>query len=724
MSDAPLQRTPSQTDRKNMPPSVNRSTRTPGHIADVQQMFHSARASLRLDMAFAASPTGSIGSRLPSDKTTIPGSPSSIAQGSEKTPVKDWRYSLAPQLVAASDLDVREPVPEGSPMLPGLLCIEDDGAAEPALEHLSSGFNSPVEALPANSDALAIAEIDDGSENIDEFHDAIHRVARQTELDRTMTELKVCSDDENGDVVIDDWRIASHLKTTSAETSSVSQPSESDEKEIFLSEPAEAAAQSAKTKRSLLRRLFPRKAHGSSPISDIQSASSNETASHHSPCPDPSLHKLISMGTCPDPIAHLRLTPPNLFNGPMISITPEAALTLVQHTPSPTEGSLLPPAPPFHRASSTGSPMPFARPHTVKSSPGPIHDAYRQSCYGPRPPPHARSQLPFRPQTRNGYPDMASEHFQPGWYYAQEPSLQPANRLNPMPYSFSTAAAKVVGQSAAPDSRIRDSYRTDTLTPLAKPPSRFRKTGMGALASAHGVSKYYDPPDRMNSRTTRPGTSLSHRTRDTVQFRSSPPRAPENMAFAHQKRRRPRELEDEHFDLHEDGIGQNAGFAGSGEPIRVEERTRAAVRLSLYGPKTPEALQGEREGLKEISPNVTSWRKGMRQPKKKRRPSYWDGDLEHVRESPARRQEQVRSLQPGAERHVMTSPAKEDVESMRVSVRDSVMQENVGVEGEHPNGELEEAGGADEEMQVGEGEVSGKVDEMEVERESEMDVEV
>ena len=322
---------------------------------------------------------------------------------------------------------------------------------------------------------------------------------------------------------------------------------------------------------------------------------------------------------------------------------------------------------------------------------------------------------------------MESEHFQPGWYYAQEPA-QPAERLNPMTYSFSTAAAKVEGQSAAPDSRIRDSYRTDTLTPLAKPPSRYRKTGMGALASAHGVGKYYDGPDRMNSRATRPGTSRSHRARHNVQFRSSPPRAPEYMVPTHQKRRRPRELEDEHFDIHEDQSGQAkimrqaARLSASEERIEVDENTRAAVRMSLYGPETPEALQGEREGLRAISPNVTSWRKGMRQPKKKRRPSYWDGDLKQVRESPAGRQEQVRSLQPGAERQVMTSPAKEDVESMRVSVRDSVMQESLGTDVENLEPQPEDQDIQEEEdvlladeEELNEEEASERVDEMEVE---------
>ena len=718
MADAPHQRTPSNTSRKRMPPPVNRSTVTPGHVTQVQRMLQSAKESLRFDMAFAASPTGSIGSRLPLDRNTPSHSPANPALGAEYSSVRDWRYSLAPQLLAASDVDVREPVPDGSPTLPDIRGDEGSANAEPALEPLSSGFNSPVERVTAGTDIDANEEHHVEVDDNDGLEDALQPAASETELAKSMTRMQVCSGDNNVEMALDESPIISHLKRVSGGAPSITQLCESDDKEIFMSEPAEAAAQSAKVKRGLLRRLFPRQDHESSPILESQSASPSEIASIHSPCPEPSLHRLISLGTCPDPTAHLRKTPPNLLNAPMISITPEAASALAQHTPGTMEGTLLPPAPPFHRASSTGSPMPFVRPHTARSSPGPMYGPYRQSHSGARPPPHARPHPNYRPQTHNGLPEVASEHFQPGWYYAKEPA-QPAEGFNQMTYSFSTAAAKVEGQSTAPDSMIRDSYRTDTLTPLAKPLGRYRKTGMGALASAHGVGKYYDGPDRMNSRATRPGTSRSYRARSNVQFRSSPPREPEYMVPTHQKRRRPRELEDEHFDIHEDraseaeAVRQARRMLASREPIEVDEDTQAAVRLSLYGAMTPEALQGEREGLKEISPNVTSWRKGMRQPKK-RRPSYWDGDLKQVRESPAWRQKQVKSLQPGAERQVMTSPAKEDVESMRVSVRDSVMQENGDVDLEDMQPKVEEED-VEKELVLREGRESEKVDEMEVE---------
>jgi hypothetical protein len=687
-SDLP-RRTPSNTSRKRMLHSANRSTVTPGHVTQMQKLFQSAKASLRLDMAFAASPTGSIESRLPTDKITPAHSPTDAGQEDKETPVKDWRYSLAPQLLAASDMDVREPVPEGSPTLPGPLELRDDCNTDPALEPLSSGFNSP-DGQPAGSSPnfLSITEVTEQPEGPDKDNrgrdEVLSPLACDAELERTMTELKVCSDDEDDDMGPNESPIVSHLKRMSAETSLADSSSKRESKKLFLSEPAEAAAESAKAKRSLLRSLFPRKDHrlSPSPVSESASLTRDQQLPASSPCPDPTLHRLMSMGVCPDPLAHLRSSTPNTLSTPMISMSPEEALSLTQNTPSPVEGASLPPVLPFHRASATGSPMPFVRQQTSISSPEP-HNMY-QCLSGPQPS-HAWIQRSSRHQTQNGYLGMASEHFQPGWYYAREPA-QPARRLNPMTYSFSTAAAKVGGQSAAPDSRIRDSYRTDTLTPLAKPPSRFRKTGIGALANNRGVSKYYDGPEGMDSRVTRPGTSRSNRARNDVQFRSSPPRVPENMVHAHQKRRRPRELEDDQFDIHEDGPEEAMGvrhitrLEEGEELLEVDQDTTAAVRMSLYGPETPEALQGAREGIRELSPNVTPWRKGMRQPRKKRRPSYWDGDLKQVRDSPAAKQ--AHTIHPGAERQVMTSPAKEDIESMTgqeglVSVRSEEAADNV-----------------------------------------------
>jgi hypothetical protein len=503
------------------------------------------------------------------------------------------------------------------------------------------------------------------SEARDASKEAACRIG-DAELEKTMTQLKVCSDDENVDMELEESPIIRHLKRMSAEITSPAKRSDIGDPEIFLSEPAEAAAESAKAKRGLLRRLFPRKEHRHSlKIEDATPLSKIEMMDK-TPCPDPTLHKLMSMGVCPDPGAHLRFTPPNMPDSPMVALTPEVAMNLFRNSPSPLDASLRAPDPPFRRTSATGSPMPFIRPHTATaaSSPGPYYEHTGMSSYGP-PPPGRPSR---RPGTRNGPPAMASEHFQPGWYYAREPN-RPTEGVNSTVYSFSTAAAKLDGQSAAPDSRIRDSYRTDTLTPLAKVPSRFRKTGLGALAGPQAAGRLYDEPERQQSRHGRPHTSRSHRAGD-IQFRSSPPRPPQRMVSANQKRRRGRESDDERIDVYEDVRPASGPRLEEGEePIEVDEDTRAAVRMSLYGSE-PESNRGGRQGMHEVSPNVTTWRKGMRQPRKKRRPSYWDGDLKQIRDSPAGRQ--VHSIQPGAERFVMTSPAKEDVESVRVSVREDI----------------------------------------------------
>jgi hypothetical protein len=85
------------------------------------------------------------------------------------------------------------------------------------------------------------------------------------------------------------------------------------------------------------------------------------------------------------------------------------------------------------------------------------------------------------------------------------------------------------------------------------------------------------------------------------------------------------------------------------EVIEVDEETRAAVRMSLYGGAAPESASDIGREMKELSPNVMPWRKGTRLPgsRKKRRPSYWDGDLEPIVRSPAARR-------------VLSSPIKKD----------------------------------------------------------------
>jgi hypothetical protein len=89
------------------------------------------------------------------------------------------------------------------------------------------------------------------------------------------------------------------------------------------------------------------------------------------------------------------------------------------------------------------------------------------------------------------------------------------------------------------------------------------------------------------------------------------------------------------------------------EVMELDEETRAAVRMSIYG-----APSSAEPSLRQLSPNVVPCRKGTVPPgpRKKRRPSYWDGDLEQVVQSPAAR-------------HVVSSPIKkDDVQSMQAEV--------------------------------------------------------
>lgn len=72
-------------------------------------------------------------------------------------------------------------------------------------------------------------------------------------------------------------------------------------------------------------------------------------------------------------------------------------------------------------------------------------------------------------------------------------------------------AVKSISRSAAPDMLIRDSYRTDTLIPLARPIGKYRKTGITALPSSRGVSKCYgDAEGRTSCHSARTGGSCDH----------------------------------------------------------------------------------------------------------------------------------------------------------------------------------------------------------------------
>jgi hypothetical protein len=680
--------TPSNTGRRRAPLSAHADV-TPGHVAQMQRLFQSAKASLRMDMAFAASPNGSIGSRLPpTTEQRLDGGASGVDAEADINRV--WRYSTAPGILLGSDRDVREPVPEASPVLPPLRSSD----AEPSInaEPISSGFNSPVvdftQGVKNDADVYGSSPPAKTGTPEDQRLDG----PSVSELQGKMTGLNFA---EVGliDAPMEESPTVAHVKRLSAAdvplpaSRPMSAEVEDDtflhtvqalegdtDEEIFLSEPAKAAAESAKAKRGILRSLFFR-----------HSAKETHQEPRTTPGSPPNTHvttervetpELFSRKDCPDPTAHL--TPQMLTHPhPHLLDTPDAAIMLAQGSHGSGEAFHMgdnhkfpPPTQPYQRATATGSPMPFTRAKSPPTSPPYPFPPSKAGRTGPRPfsPP-----FPHKDLQRSDYPQLNSEHFQPGWYYTRGEPAGPSSRLNPMTYSFSTAAAKTFGQSAAPDSRIRDSYRTDTLTPLAKPPSRYRKTGIAAMASTRGVGKYYGGNVAGgNAQATGTGTKRSQR-RSGVQFRSSPPLQTAEMVPGINKRRRPKD-EDELHVMRDDS-----------QIMELDDDTRAAIRMSLFGTETPEMMHA-RETLRELSPNVSTTRKDRRQ-RKKRRPSYWDGDLKEVQHSPAARNNEGKvdmsairgSVREGAERIVLTSPPKDGVESLKSQHLEIEGKENISV---------------------------------------------
>ena len=642
----------------------------PGHVAQMQKLFQTAKASLRLDVRFAASPVGSIDSRLPDleDKSnggrSISTSPKEPSPSASDTPSR-WRYSTAPRVLAEFDIDVREPIPEGSPQLPDLMSISVDQSKVLVAEPLSSGFTSPtakvqldsyseeMKSSPLHIETRATDTATDDSTDLSLLHAAQSAPAEDTieALHQPLADLKVSSDNEMDMDSLDDSPITTHLKKRSSDASKSHSWSPVDARSsITLSETAKAAAASARVKRGMLTDLFPKPpTHKSSSACGISSEPPNcskPSKSRPNACPDPALHERTPIIVCPEPALHFRAYTPNLQHG----VIPEHHSHIYPGGPGGMRGY------PGHynRATATGSPMPFK----VKSSATLPNDMRRQSHESLRHTSHMHHVRSYRQPhdlATRPHTSSANEHFQPGWYYAnQDPRLS-----KPGMYSFSTAAAMSVGQDPAPDSMIRDSYRTDTLTPLARPPSRFRKNGIIALANSRGVGKYYGGSIYDQRAPFRQKHSSGYRGPDAVRFRSSPPGSPSDCGHSGQPRKRTRDSANQPIEILEDNedegeekMDPKSQLEEGDEVIQVDEETRAAVRMSLFGTSSAGS------SMKELSANVMTFRRGAPDAgsRKKRRPSYWDGDLKEIMRSPAAR-------------HVVSSPTrKDDVRSQQAEV--------------------------------------------------------
>ena len=659
----------SNPDQKGNPSPITRSIAMPGHVAQMHKLFQTAKASFRLDVRFAASPVGSIDSRLPgSGEDCSNGRQSASTPFTEsrsqtsKSPPKDWRYSTAPRFLAEFEMDVREPFPDGSPQLPDLSTVSRGQTNTTMAEPLSSGFTTPVtegtfgspptesRSSPPCDDETTSNLVKDDSLDIVLEDAAASEVLTTADLHQPLKNLSMNSDHEIREDIMDDSPIAIHLKKRPAIVEKpfpIPQPDSTDT--ISLSESAHAAAASAKIKRRMLTDLFLKSPTNKPSPESTTSLLSGASASHyskavHSNCPDPSLHQRGPAVLCPDPTLH--------FKAPRSDYHDSGSPSHHHHMPQPF---IRGPAGLHNRATDTGSPMPLLKVRASTDSP---RDLRRQSHETMRTTPHMHHPRAYHQQPdpmNRPRPPTVDEHFQPGWYYANGTS-QAQTGHGPMLYSFSTAAAKVIGHDPAPDSRIRDSYRTDTLTPLAKPPSRFRKNGILALANSRGVGKYY------GGQVYHPRTHNRHmhfnetRSPDDVRFRSSPPRSFNDSVGTVQTRKRARDTDTRRMEIFDDQaireedefeIDPKLKLEEGEEVIEVDEETRAAVRMSLYG--TPSAGSS----MKELSPNVMAWRTGTKPSalgsRKKRRPSYWDDNLDEIVRSPAAR-------------HVVSSPVKKELD--------------------------------------------------------------
>lgn len=573
--------------------------------------------------------------------TDIPDKINEAVEDEDHNPPTTWRYSTAPRLLATTSIDVREPLPSPTlPKMPSATCSVNDTSAEP----VSSGFTSPVMELMQREiieDEYVLPPLPPssppGSPSVYQEAGADYiQSATAADIEQPFTEMRVFCEDEESNVGMEDSPTVKCVKRRSSGAQTDAPGSELQDDEIYMSETAEAAAESAKAKRRLLRTsLMSTGTYDIDPIR-VRAAFTGWEDSARVPCPDPAIHRVSQTTYCPNPLAHPRSLTPTTFAP--IAREHEASPEIFRYPADMDVGYQVGPNPhfPLQRTSATGSPMPFARGRArPTSSDISMSRARHPLHFGTMP---AGRSEPFYDSVTDL--SLSSDHFQPGWYHR----VNSAKIDNHPLYSFSTAASKIVGCDQAPDSRIRDSYKTDTLTALALPPNRYRKNGIGAATNARSVNRFYSrPPSRQSYRP--PSTGLRPTSRrlagfgEDVRFRSSPPQSLRHQ-YSGQNVKDKFADNTNNFTIAEDGTAGNTGpsFGQSDSSTEVDKQSRTARRLSVLGTSAPKILTEAGERLRELSPNVEILRKGEEgysRSNRTRRPSYWDNDLQEVRESPA-----------------------------------------------------------------------------------------
>jgi hypothetical protein len=496
-----------------------RSVATPGHISQMQRIFQDAKASLKLDAAIANAPAGSMASKLSGTGTSceITSTRTRHTTGSAAT---GGKHSTAPQGPAEADLGAGDSFPAGSPRLPCHDLTQLRHWQTFPREPISSGFTSPV--APGDGDVamegdspLPPAPGPTPSKGGRSTVSLLQRSNRcqvpvsniaSTELDQPMTKMHVSHNDVWPNGTPQDSPNARRGRRRCSKTVKIQESDAHDvvdfdidgsdgHRDIVLSTPVRAAAESAKLKRELLGYGV----RAASNTEDVGPQSVN--VSQVLPSCTPTIHFL---GVHGEQIA----LPPNLAYGSM--------------TPNPYQQIQLPPVPETRRNDSTNSPFPILEVEPTQPRNGISPQQQWRGYYSPAPrelfasppqqprtsPPYHQQKSISRPSRQYHTASPSPQHhpfFEPTATFNRFPPSIPSSQqnlvcshcppLSPLPdnarcpqapdtprHSFSTAAAAQSRSSPTPDSRIRDTYGTDTLTPIEAPTARFREIGLDAAA--------------------------------------------------------------------------------------------------------------------------------------------------------------------------------------------------------------------------------------------------
>ena len=635
-----------------------RSIASPGHRAQMHKIFQEAKTSLQRDMVFASSPMGSIAARLPiSGDATGEASSNEQHTGPQGNP---WRYSSAPEFLTGNDLDVREPVPlnDPTPYLPAMLDSELQDAATlgqvktDVTTHTNDSVDVGMENLPPlpDSDGAGVddatSDIGSPANNSQESEDELvvssygvplAQPMLSTELEQPMERMEVSQVDAwLYDVLDDDQLHPSRLPRSNSYNMR-----NAIDRRIYLSSPAKAAAESAKLKRG-----YP----------------SERSVSDKENIPPTSNYGMLARPEFRPPSPYLAFTSPPLRSQVSSFMTQTPAYqgppSQLPYASAPGASTLVPP--PMRRVTSSGSPIP-----TLRYSPSPMPTR-------PDPPENWGTASRFRRMPQRGparyYPAYSKPHsnpvsrtpspLQPPPSYRHEPSYtnqswDDRDRLHSLTGQRSASRSRVYG----PPQRPRPEFFSSPPRPAnyhQLPPRRKKMKHPAGLPSGRDDLTYYGPgfeiaedeeafdatneadfaaeestaPISTASGEVMPGQDMGVETKDLAIDESLQGKqgSPAYYDGSEDFDPSPRSLPPIHHAMQP----RNGGV--SALAFVHDQATSNTMTTPIH---TPSAATEEAD-LRELSPNVTPYRKGHRSkkrdglrvsPKRRRCPSYYDEDI-------------------------------------------------------------------------------------------------